>query len=128
MPAGKIKNVDLAGAEPSGGVLGDHPLAPVPAGANLAVVHLGDHWDLPSLSSYDKGKRCMEGRRVKTDIVAGNKALKAITVSTKTWGPENYLLKGNHENRAELLGELDPQLNGGTDGRAVFESLIESLG
>jgi len=27
------------------------------------VVHLGDHWDMPSLSSYDIGKKTFEGRR-----------------------------------------------------------------
>lgn len=82
------------------------------AGANLAVVHLGDHWDLPSLSSYDKGKASMEGRRVKEDILVGNRALKALTVETKTWKPERHFLTGNHEDRAARLGENDPQLVG----------------
>ena len=36
------------------------------------IVHLGDHWDMPSLSSYDKGKRAMEGRRYRADVQAGN--------------------------------------------------------
>ena len=27
------------------------------------LVHLGDHWDMPSLSRYDNGKPAMENRR-----------------------------------------------------------------
>ena len=27
------------------------------------IIHLGDHWDMPSLSSYDVGKKSFEGRR-----------------------------------------------------------------
>lgn len=37
-----------------------------------AIVHLGDHWDMPSLSSYDFGKKQYEGRRYIADIEAGN--------------------------------------------------------
>lgn len=82
------------------------------AGADLAVIHLGDHWDLPSLSSYDKGKRCMEGRRVKADVLVGNKALAMLTTEKGSWIPNRYLLTGNHEDRLRRLGELDPQLDG----------------
>ena len=35
-----------------------------------AIVHLGDHADMSSLSSYDKGKRSFEGRRYRKDIDA----------------------------------------------------------
>ena len=44
-----------------------------------AIVHIGDHWDMPSLSSYDFGKKAMEGRRVHEDIEAGNKAMRVLT-------------------------------------------------
>ena len=27
------------------------------------IVHIGDHWDMPSLSSWDVGKKSFEGRR-----------------------------------------------------------------
>jgi len=27
------------------------------------IVHIGDHWDMPSLSHYDKGTKSFEGRR-----------------------------------------------------------------
>ena len=40
------------------------------------IVHIGDHWDMPSLSSYDKkGGRQMEGKRYVKDIDAGNEAM-----------------------------------------------------
>ena len=36
------------------------------------IVHLGDHYDLASLSSYDKSTLSAEGRRVQLDIEAGS--------------------------------------------------------
>ena len=38
------------------------------------VVHLGDHFDGPSLSSYDVGKKSFEGRRYLADVDAANEA------------------------------------------------------
>ena len=38
------------------------------------IVHIGDHFDLPSLSFYDKGKRDFEGRRLVEDIEVGRAA------------------------------------------------------
>ena len=32
------------------------------------IVHLGDHWDMPSLSSYDKGTKSCEGRGSMADM------------------------------------------------------------
>jgi hypothetical protein len=42
------------------------------------VVHIGDHWDMPSLSSYDVGKKVFEGRRYRKDIDAGNQGMQKI--------------------------------------------------
>ena len=39
------------------------------------IIHLGDHWDMPSLSSYDVGKKSFEGRRYVNDIEAGNEGM-----------------------------------------------------
>ncbi len=39
------------------------------------IVHLGDHWDMASLSSYDVGKKSFEGRRYSADVKAGNDAM-----------------------------------------------------
>jgi len=88
------------------------------AGTDLAIIHLGDHWDMPSLSSYDKGKKTMEGRRVKKDVQAGNKAFRLLDAplakcSTKTsWKPEKHFLFGNHEDRITRACEIDAQIDG----------------
>jgi hypothetical protein len=39
------------------------------------LVHVGDHWDMPSLSHYDKGTMAAEGRAYEDDIKAGNLAM-----------------------------------------------------
>jgi hypothetical protein len=86
------------------------------------VIHLGDHWDMPSLSSYDKGKKAMEGRRYKADVRAGNEGMALLNEPLNTynakrarfkerqWWPERYLLRGNHEFRIERAVESDAQL------------------
>lgn len=79
------------------------------------VVHLGDHWDFPSLSSYDRGKRAAENRRVARDIEAGNRGLEILTqaiTSGKGSTPRLVLLRGNHEQRLERYTEDNPELDG----------------
>ena len=90
----------------------------------IEIIHLGDHWDMPSLSSYDKGKKSMEGRRIAEDIEAGNAALALLTSGIdskndvrrrnkdKLWQPRKWLLRGNHEDRITRATESDPQLAG----------------
>jgi hypothetical protein len=39
------------------------------------LVHLGDHWDMQSLSQWDKGKMSAEGRAYEDDIASGNYAM-----------------------------------------------------
>lgn len=97
---------------------------------NVKIVHAGDHWDMPSLSSYDKkGGRLMEGRRYETDVKYGNEAWdilnapirKAVDKSArellsnpdkKLWTPERHFLRGNHEFRIERASLEDAQLEG----------------
>jgi len=43
------------------------------------IIHIGDHWDMPSLSSYDVGKKSFEGRRYSADVEAGNEAMQLFT-------------------------------------------------
>lgn len=92
-------------------------------GQDVSVIHLGDHWDMPSLSSYDKGKKGMEGRRYKADIKAGNRGMellskplfdanKAKKNKSREWWPNKYFLIGNHEQRIERAVEEDAQLEG----------------
>lgn len=92
------------------------------AGQDVAIVHVGDHADMESLSSYDKGKKSMEGRRIVADIEAANAAfsrlnapLKAYNAKRKKaqrWEPERYITLGNHEHRIVRAAELDAQLDG----------------
>lgn len=88
------------------------------------IVHLGDHWDMPSLSSYDVGKKSFEGRRYAADIEAGNKAMKLFddtikaeqkrmrSQKKKIWKPRKVFLIGNHEQRIERAVENDAKLEG----------------
>lgn len=47
------------------------------------IIHIGDHWDMASLSSYDRGKKAMEGRRVLADIQAGKDAMDLLLAPLK---------------------------------------------
>lgn len=88
------------------------------------VVHLGDHWDMPSLSSYDYGKKAFEGKRYKKDIAAGNVGIKIITSSVdefntkakknkeKQYHPEKYYIDGNHDQRIMRAVNDDAKLDG----------------
>jgi hypothetical protein len=87
---------------------------------DVTIVHLGDHFDMPSLSSYDRGKRAMEGRRYQDDIDAGNDAFdllneplyRANRARRKAWRPARHFLLGNHEHRITRATEDNAQLEG----------------
>lgn len=78
------------------------------------VVVLGDWWDMPSLSSYDAGKKSFEGRRYKADIESGKDAMAKFM--QPIWAmkvkPRLVFLIGNHEERIERAIESDPKLDG----------------
>jgi hypothetical protein len=88
------------------------------------IVHLGDHADMPSLSSYDIGKRSFEGRRYNDDIEAANEAFDILCaplerfndhqrkVKDKLYKPELHLTLGNHEDRINRATNDDPKLHG----------------
>ena len=88
------------------------------------VICIGDFADMPSLSSYDKGKRSFEGRRYTKDCAAAIKAmsvlmspleeynLKQRATKHATYTPELYLTLGNHENRINRAVNDDPKLEG----------------
>ena len=79
------------------------------------VVHIGDHYDMPSLSSYDKGKASAEGRRFVDDINAGNKGLELLNLAIHkdpTYKPRKVFCKGNHEYRIDRYVEDNPELKG----------------
>lgn len=79
------------------------------------IVQLGDFWDMPSLSSYDRGTGSAEGRRVAADIGAGNRGLAILTEyarAKKGYDPRLVLLRGNHEQRIERYVNANPELSG----------------
>ena len=49
------------------------------------VVCLGDFADMPSLSSYDNGKKSFEGRRYSKDVVSVHTAMDALLSPIKTY-------------------------------------------
>lgn len=88
------------------------------------IVLAGDVADMPSLSSYDKGKKCFEGRRYKKDIAAThlgmNRLLKPLDeYNTKQkatkhaqYKPRRVWTRGNHEQRIERAVEAQAELEG----------------
>ena len=88
------------------------------------IICLGDFADMPSLSSYDVGKKAYEGRRYLADIDASHDAmsylLKPISKynlrqhinKKKQYLPEMIMLLGNHENRINRAINNDPKLDG----------------
>lgn len=80
------------------------------------VIHLGDHWDMHSLSSYDKpGSASREGARYKDDIEVGNVGMRLLTkhfLTIPDYRPDMHFLTGNHEQRIERALEDDPRLEG----------------
>lgn len=85
------------------------------------IVCIGDFADMPSLSSYDKGKKSFEGRRYKRDVEAAQFAMQAFLKPindynekhpTRPYKPRMVLTLGNHEHRIERACEDDPKLDG----------------
>ena len=88
------------------------------------IIHLGDHWDMPSLSEYDKGKKCFEGRRYKEDIKAGHEGMAELLAPIIAYNqmqkknkkpqykPRMVFLMGNHEERIDRAIEKDAILEG----------------
>lgn len=77
------------------------------------LIHLGDHWDMPSLSRHEeKGSLATEGARVEDDIRAGNDAMQILADHMKGWDGEKWILRGNHEQRIERAINADPRLAG----------------
>lgn len=88
------------------------------------VINLGDFADMSSLSSYDKGRKSMEGRRYKQDIAAAHEAMGMLMKplndyndlkrknKEKQYHPELHMLYGNHEERILRVSENDAQMDG----------------
>lgn len=88
------------------------------------VIDIGDHWDMLSMSSYDKpGSKRMEGARYEEDIDAGNEAMERLSApmdreihrqrrNKHRWKPKRHFLFGNHENRVQRALDSEPKLTG----------------
>lgn len=88
------------------------------------IVHLGDLADMPSLSSYDVGKKAFEGRRYKDDVEATIQAQELlfgplnalyhqqVKNKKKIYSPRTVICLGNHENRINKAVNNDPKLDG----------------
>ena len=88
------------------------------------IVCLGDFADMPSLSSYDVGKKSFEGKRYVNDIDAAHTAmesllspiwdynLKAKKNKERLYRPRMVLTLGNHENRINRAVNDDAKLEG----------------
>jgi hypothetical protein len=79
------------------------------------VVNMGDCWDLPSLSSFDKGKASFNGASYERDINAGldfQERMWSPMKKTKKKQPHKVFLEGNHCHRIKKVLEYDPHLAG----------------
>lgn len=94
------------------------------ADTDTRMILLGDHWDMPSLSSYDRGKRAMEGRRYSDDILAGNQGIDILVkpledhklrrrvMKHRVWDPALDYLDGNHDDRITRATQDEAMLDG----------------
>lgn len=88
------------------------------------IIHIGDHADMPSLSSYDKGKRKAEGKRYEEDVKWSIGGMAALLAPLKTlqheqtmagepvYTPRMVLTLGNHEDRINRYANDNPELHG----------------
>ena len=79
------------------------------------IVQIGDFADMPSLSSYDKGKKSAENKRVKKDIEAAQEAMRSLMAPIqrcKGYSPELHLTLGNHEDRIDRFVDANAELEG----------------
>jgi hypothetical protein len=88
------------------------------------IVNIGDHFDFPSLSFYDKGKKAIEGRRLVRDIAAGLDGMARLLAPLRSlqaaqtaceqqlYNPRLVFCNGNHEDRFNRMANDNPALDG----------------
>jgi DNA-directed RNA polymerase subunit RPC12/RpoP len=77
------------------------------------LIHLGDHWDMHSLSSWDgPGSMSMEGARYEDDIASGNEALEILERAIGDYACDRVILRGNHEDRIRRAINGSPRFSG----------------
>lgn len=84
------------------------------------VICIGDFWDFPSLSRYDKGKLSFEGRRYVNDVKAGRDAMERLLkplddynrTAREKYEPRKVFTAGNHDIRPSRMVDDNPELMG----------------
>ena len=88
------------------------------------IICIGDFADMPSLSSYDVGKKSFEGKRYYKDVDAAHQGMIALLspiwafnanaekTKHKQYKPVMKLTLGNHENRINKVVNDDAKLDG----------------
>lgn len=84
------------------------------------IICIGDFFDFPSLSSFDKGKLAFEGRRYVEDVKAGRRAMQNLMnpieaynrVSKEKYKPQLDFTLGNHEQRIIRIADSNPEFFG----------------
>lgn len=86
------------------------------------IVCIGDFADMPSLSSYDVGRRSFEGRRYNNDVKASIDAMQELLApmqkhnkkanKTRKYNPRMVMCIGNHEDRINRAANDHPELHG----------------
>lgn len=79
------------------------------------IICIGDFADMPSLSSYDKGKRSAENKRYTEDVKATHHAMELLMtpiVNETGYKPRLVMTLGNHEERIVRFGDDNPAMHG----------------
>lgn len=88
------------------------------------IIHAGDFADMESLSSYDKGRRTAEGKRVDADIQVAIQGMETLLDplrrlqdeqrlnGDRVYSPRMVMTLGNHEHRINRHVDLNPELHG----------------
>lgn len=88
------------------------------------IINAGDFCDFPSLSSWDKGMRAAEGKRVHLDIAASIEGMKTLlgplrklqaeqeVSGEEVYKPRMVITLGNHEDRLTRYVNATPELHG----------------
>ena len=89
------------------------------------IVQVGDLGDFPSLSSYDKGKKAIEGKRLSKDWDSFRRAVDELErpyLKLRGYRPRKIYCEGNHEYRIKRYASDNPQLDTVPDVLAEMKS------
>lgn len=101
------------------------------------IVHIGDHFDMPAISTYSK-KLEAEGRRIVKDIQSGLIGMERLMApvlaeqekcrrwKTKIYKPQMHFCLGNHEERLKRYIAENPSLDGVIEYPDAFQ--LEKFG